>query len=205
MSLIPFKYENHKVRATISERGDPWFVASDVCAVLNIGNVSKTLFSLDGYEVDMFDTADVINESGLFSLIFSAKGLEAKLFKKWVSLELLPALRELHRETLPVAESKPNYEQVLLGILDQTWRTVDSGNKLIIELANSLADASAAERRKSLAWALESGPLVVEDYAKATNLKPSVISHDINHLRSQGTKITTTRESRGTVYRLQSQ
>ncbi|MDA2805723.1 BRO-N domain-containing protein [Nocardiopsis suaedae] len=86
--------------------GAPWFVLADVCRALEIGNTSDAARSLDEDEkqqvngnVDTIDVAPggrhpwVVNESGLYSLILRSRKPEAKRFKKWVTSEVLPAIR----------------------------------------------------------------------------------------------------------------
>jgi anti-repressor protein len=81
--------------------GEPWFVAADVCAVLDLGNPRSSLALLDDDEkgVHTVDTpggpqqVTVINEPGLYSLVLRSRKTEAKLFKRWITHEVLPAIR----------------------------------------------------------------------------------------------------------------
>jgi prophage antirepressor-like protein len=80
----------------------PWFVAADICKVLSIANNRDAIARLDDDErgVGIIDTSSgqqemgIINESGLYSLILTSRKPEAKAFKKWVTSEVLPALRQ---------------------------------------------------------------------------------------------------------------
>lgn len=100
MLPMKFSFENAAVRA-MKRDGDPWFVLSDVCRVLEIGNPSDAARRLDEDEkgVDNIDTLGgaqemtVVNESGLYSLILTSRKPAAKRFKKWVTAEVLPAIR----------------------------------------------------------------------------------------------------------------
>jgi prophage antirepressor-like protein len=96
-----FDYEGSDVR-TIIRDGEPWFVAADVCAVLGIGNSRMATDRLDDDEKDGVSITDTIgrsqtvtaiNESGIYSLIMTSRKPEAKVFKKWVTSEVLPAIR----------------------------------------------------------------------------------------------------------------
>lgn len=90
------------VRSTADENGSPWFFATDVCSALEIGNSRQAISRLDDDEkgVTTNDTLGgkqemtIINESGLYSLILTSRKAEAKKFKKWVTSEVLPALRK---------------------------------------------------------------------------------------------------------------
>lgn len=100
-ALTPFSYAGHQVRV-ITIGGDPWFVASDVCAVLGIANPRDALSSLDDDEkgVATADTlggeqrVSIVNEPGLYSLTLRSRKPEAKAFKRWVTHEVLPSIRK---------------------------------------------------------------------------------------------------------------
>jgi len=91
------------------DRGNPWFVAADVCGALDIRNTSDAVARLDedekrvttlgtneGLQTQGFgpQSFNVINESGLYSLILTSCKEEAKRFKRWVTQEVLPSIRK---------------------------------------------------------------------------------------------------------------
>ena len=90
-----------QVRVLADDPENPWFVAKDVCEVLGVdnSNISKLL---DDDEVDSIHLTDsigrnqrmtVVNESGLYELIFRSRKPEAREFKRWVTHEVLPAIQ----------------------------------------------------------------------------------------------------------------
>ena len=92
-----------KVR-TVMIDGEPWFVAADVCNALDIGNPSQALSRLDEDEkiITLISNEGnqrgnpnvaVVNEPGLYTLILGSRKPEAKAFKRWITHEVLPALR----------------------------------------------------------------------------------------------------------------
>ena len=92
-----------KVR-TVMIDGEPWFVAADVCNALDIGNPSQALSRLDEDEkiITLISNEGnqrgnpnvaVVNEPGLYTLILGSRKPEAKSFKRWITHEVLPALR----------------------------------------------------------------------------------------------------------------
>ncbi|MEY2875876.1 MAG: hypothetical protein RLZZ373_3247 [Pseudomonadota bacterium] len=94
------------VRAILDDAGDPWFVAADVCHALSIENSRDAVSRLDLDDVGTTDIIDsmgrrqsatTINESGLYSLILVSRKPEAKPFKRWVTSEVLPAIRKTGR------------------------------------------------------------------------------------------------------------
>lgn len=96
-----FNFENLPVRAT-SRSGEIWFVAADVCAALEITNPRHAVSRLDDDEkgVITVDTLGgpqetvIISESGLYSLTLTSRKEEAKRFKRWITHEVLPAIRK---------------------------------------------------------------------------------------------------------------
>lgn len=89
----------------INQDGEPWFVASEVCGILDLSNITEALRGLDDDERGKIRNPDVtskggnpnitvINESGLYSLVITSRKPEAKTFKKWVTSEVLPAIRK---------------------------------------------------------------------------------------------------------------
>lgn len=93
-----FTYQQNAVR-TVERDGEPWFVLKDVCDVLGISNPTVVANRLDADEVAKFDLgglsgeANVINESGLYNVILRSDKPEAKPFRKWVTSEVIPAIR----------------------------------------------------------------------------------------------------------------
>lgn len=90
------------VRATVIE-GQPYFVGKDVAEILKYQNgsrdINRHVDKEDRTKVMLFDGKQkketiVINESGLYSLILSSKMPKAKKFKRWVTSEVLPAIRK---------------------------------------------------------------------------------------------------------------
>ena len=100
-NLISFGFENHGVRV-MTRNGEPWFVAKDVCDILEIANNRDAIVDLDDDErgVGTTDTPGgkqemtIISESGLYSLVFKSRKPEAKTFFKWITKEVLPSIRK---------------------------------------------------------------------------------------------------------------
>lgn len=116
--LKTFAFDTHAVRV-VMRNDDPWFVASDVCAALGYDHVPHAMRMLDDDErssVRLVDRTEnggnpnvsIINESGLFSLILRSRKPEAKRFKKWVTSEVLPAIRKTGSYTHPQATPTVN-------------------------------------------------------------------------------------------------
>ena len=104
MNLIPFQFESNPVRVITDDRGEPWFNAKEICDVLGYGNPHQALSThVDGDDLQKLEVIDGmgrkqlanhINESGLYALIFGSTKDEAKRFKRWVTHDVLPAIRK---------------------------------------------------------------------------------------------------------------
>lgn len=107
-SLLPLNFKGCAVR-TVMIGNMPWFVAKDVCEVLELSDVSMSVAKLDddeklvqklfvsGQNRDMI----IVNESGLYTLIMRSNKPEARLFRKWVTSEVLPSIRATGQYTMP--------------------------------------------------------------------------------------------------------
>ena len=96
-----FNYGKAKVRTLIKNSGI-WFVAKDVCHVLEIKDTRQAVGRLDGDERCLITVTDslgrkqetfVVNEFGLYNLILGSRKKEAKDFKRWVTHEVFPSIR----------------------------------------------------------------------------------------------------------------
>ncbi|MEW9045608.1 BRO-N domain-containing protein [Stutzerimonas stutzeri] len=99
-NVIPFSFGAQPVRALLDD-DQPWFFAKDVCTALALMDTNKALIGLDDEEKREHEQYSgsgrkpvLINESGLYSLILRSRKAEAKRFKKWVTAEVLPAIRK---------------------------------------------------------------------------------------------------------------
>ena len=117
-NLSTFVFKESDVRV-LNIDNYPWFVAKDLCLILELSDVSMSLKRLDddekltqtlfvsGQNRDM----SVVSESGMYSLVLTSRKPQAKAFKKWITSEVLPSIRKTGKyETQPVLESKPRYE-----------------------------------------------------------------------------------------------
>lgn len=96
-ALQVFDYNGSAVR-TVNKDGEIWFVAKDVCDVLELTNPTVAIETLDDDERSKFllgrqGEANIINESGVYSLIFRSNKPEAKKFRKWVTGTVLPQIK----------------------------------------------------------------------------------------------------------------
>ena len=100
--LQVFNFESHNVRTLVKD-DEVWFVGKDVASVLGYQNgsrdVNRHVDDEDRSSVVIHDgsqrrTVTVINESGLYALVFGSTLPNAKQFKRWVTSEVLPSIRK---------------------------------------------------------------------------------------------------------------
>lgn len=104
-----FSYGEQQVRTVLIEN-EPWWVLADVCKVLGLTNSRNASSRLDADEkgVHLVDTLrgkqrmTIVNESGLYSVILRSDKPEAKEFKRWVTHEVLPSIRQTGAYAAPV-------------------------------------------------------------------------------------------------------
>ncbi|MBO1513227.1 phage antirepressor [Metabacillus bambusae] len=122
-----FDFQGQQVRMVIHDE-EPWFIASDVCKILDIKNVTQALQRLEENERSMFNigrqgNANIVSESGLYELIFASRKPEAKMFKKWVKQEVLPSIRKhgayATTQTIDQILNDPDFGIKLLTTLKQ--------------------------------------------------------------------------------------
>jgi prophage antirepressor-like protein len=101
MSILPFNFKNNTVRVVTGDNGEFWFLAKDVAEILGYSDTEAMTRKLDAEEVQNRQIVgfgnrgvNLINESGLYSAILTSQKPEAKIFKKWVTSEVLPSIRK---------------------------------------------------------------------------------------------------------------
>lgn len=96
-----FQFQNHPLRVFTDQDGNPWFIAKDVAEILEYSDAYEMTKNLDEDEIQNRQIAgfgnrgiNLINESGLYSSVFSSRKPEAKTFKRWVTHEVLSSIRK---------------------------------------------------------------------------------------------------------------
>ena len=130
---------------SINRNGEPWFVAADVCRVLEIGNPSQALSRLDEDERNTLilnegnrgnPNMTIVNEPGLYALVLGSRKPEAKAFKRWITHEVIPAIRQHGGYLTP-----DKVEEVLMNpdtIIQLATQLKESREKALkLEAANS--------------------------------------------------------------------
>lgn len=145
-----------KVR-TIMTDGEPLFIAADVCKALDIKNFTQAVSRLDTDERAMLNIGrqgrtNVVNEYGLYNLVLASRKPEAKDFKRWITHEVIPAIRK-HGGYLTPAKAEE-----LLNDPD-----------LIIQLATNLKEERAARSQAEQQLAVAKPKVLFADAVAASD------------------------------------
>ncbi|MFC9505385.1 phage antirepressor [Streptomyces sp. NPDC057002] len=176
--VIPlvFPETNKRVRVLMID-GAPWWVARDVCAVLELERPDAALRGLDDDERDAHTVStpggdqrmSVISESGLYSMILRSRKAEARAFKKWITSEVIPEIRRTGgygTDKKPEFDTPQTFGEALLLAATQ-WEALEAAKK---ELAAAAPKVEAAE-----AFFASDKFLLVREAAKLLGMKEKVL------------------------------
>lgn len=140
-----------EVRIAMQDK-EPWFVGKDVAKILGYSNERKAIRD----HVDEEDKrgerivtpsgtqeAVVINESGLYSLVFSSKLPAAKKFKHWVTSEVLPSIRKTGAYAVPKLAPHPAYRSRMVGTAIRDIGSTAKALQSVFKVAEGMALAKA--------------------------------------------------------------
>lgn len=101
--ITPFDFHGHQVRVVTAEDGEPRFVLNDLCAVLGINNPTMVANRIDDLSLSQTEVQNsrgqmrkttVVDEAGMYEVILRSDKPEAAEFRRWVTREVLPAIRK---------------------------------------------------------------------------------------------------------------
>lgn len=131
---------------TINQNGEPWFVAADVCAALDMGETHVAMRRLEEDEKDRFSiptlggdqTMWTVNEPGLYSLVLGSRKPEAKAFKRWITHEVIPAIRKHGMYATPdtvekILEDPDTVIRILQEMKEERARRVQAEEKIALD------------------------------------------------------------------------
>lgn len=123
-----------KIR-TVNIDGEPWFVAKDVCDILGVKNPTDALNKgLEGFERARFNLgrqgeANIISESGFYSLVLRSRKSVAKPFRIWVTSEVLPSIRKTGSYTA----NQSNKMELMLDDMKVVYAQINNMEDLLAE------------------------------------------------------------------------
>lgn len=155
-----FNYQGTELR-TVVLNNEPWFVAKDVCDILEIKNPSQALTRLDDDEKGLIlnDTPSGkqkmahVNEYGLYALVLSSRKPEAKQFKRWITHEVIPTIRKtggyVANDDLFIQTYLPHADEQTKLLFKTTLETMKRQNEQIALMKPKALFADAVESSES--------------------------------------------------------
>lgn len=156
--LSLFQFDDHQIRVGLTDSGDPYWVAADVCAALNIKNVGNALSRLEDDEKGDIRLPDVtaryqqirvINEPGLYRLIFRSDAPRAKDFQRWMFHDVLPTIRKQGAYISPAITEQQ--------LIDLSVRVNTLEKQLASTTEQLTTEYERAESHHSRAWRFTGG------------------------------------------------
>lgn len=164
MTLAIFKFESAQVR-TLGTIENPLFVAVDIASVLGYKNtttaIQDNVYPEDVSKQEITDslgrkqTVNCVNESGLYALIFGSKLESAKRFKRWITSEVLPALRKTGSYSLNqqpvVIDPAAMVQKALAGEIDAKEASATlAGAAVLLQITDTLKKTSSDTKIETL-------------------------------------------------------
>lgn len=150
-----FTHEQFGEVRTVLKDGDPWFVAADVCRILELGQITRAVSRLDDDEHQTTlisnkgsqgrSEVNIVNEPGLYTLVLGSRKQEAKAFKRWVTHDVLPAIRRTGRYAAP--GSRANNPETIVTLLTALQKQQEE-NEELRKHNNWLSSQQAADLRE---------------------------------------------------------
>lgn len=170
-----FNFNGNAVRTTKDKKGEPWFVAKDVCEVLGINKYRDAVSRLDDDERGsvLVDTlggkqdVSTVNESGLYTLIMKSRKPEAKAFRKWVTSEVLPAIRKDGGYIASRADETP--EMIMARALQVAQATIEKHQRQLAEAEKQIEEAKPKVAFVELFCTAKNSNVLIREYANTVN------------------------------------
>ena len=221
-ALRTFNHEMFgQVRTMTNERGETFFVGKDVAEALGYKNTRKALLD----HVENEDREDgvtirdaigrqqnivVINESGLYSLVLSSKLEQAKVFKRWVTSEVLPLIRQtgtysLHRKQIEALHHQIEALEPKAEYCDEVLDSVSclTTTQIAKELSMTVSDLTRLLEHRKVMYKQSGQWMLYADYARKGYAKSRTTTRrDIEGDLHTYTRLVWTEEGRRFIHRL---
>lgn len=165
-----FNYHGSQLRTVVVDN-EPWFVAKDVCEILEIKNPTDALKRLDEDERARFNLGrqgdtNIVNEYGLYNLVLGSRKPEAKEFKRWITHEVIPSIRKTGSYSLDVDVRQLSPElQIINNMVKALAKQEIEQNQIKQELNNTkkeIADVRQVFALNPKNWRKEVNDLIVK-------------------------------------------
>lgn len=168
-----FDFRGAALRTLTDGAGEPWFIAKDVCDILELNNITEALRPLDEDEKTNFRNSEVaqnggrapiiISEPGLYKLVMRSRKPEAKEFQRWVTHEVLPQIRRTGGY-IPTSESDSD-EDIMAKAVLVAQKTIERKNQQL-QAKDAQIKVLEPKARSADAVAASDGTCLVGELAK---------------------------------------
>lgn len=219
-ALRTFNHEMFgQVRTMTNDRGETFFVGKDVAEALGYSNTTKAIRDHVDFEDKLEERivlsgqnrmAVVINESGLYSLILSSKLEQAKAFKRWVTSEVLPLIRQtgtysLHRKQIETLHHQIEALEPKAEYCDEVLDSVSclTTTQIAKELSMTVSDLTRLLEQRKVMYKQSGQWMLYADYARKGYAKSrTTVRRDIEGDMHTYTRLVWTEEGRRFIHRL---
>ena len=219
-ALRTFNHEMFgQVRTMTNDRGETFFVGKDVAEALGYKNTADAIIkhvdkedrSTIAIRDSAYETrAVVINESGLYSLILSSKLEQAKAFKRWVTSEVLPLIRQtgtysLHRKQIESLHHQIEALEPKAEYCDEVLDSVSclTTTQIAKELSMTVSDLTRLLEHRKVMYKQSGQWMLYADYARKGYAKSrTTMRRDIEGDMHTYTRLVWTEEGRRFIQRL---
>ena len=219
-ALRTFNHEMFgQVRTMTNDRGETFFVGKDVAEALGYKNTADAIIkhvdkedrSTIAIRDSAYETrAVVINESGLYSLILSSKLEQAKAFKRWVTSEVLPLIRQtgtysLHRKQIETLHHQIEALEPKAEYCDEVLDSVSclTTTQIAKELSMTVSDLTRLLEHRKVMYKQSGQWMLYSDYARKGYAKSRTTARrDIEGDMHTYTRLVWTEEGRRFIHRL---
>ena len=219
-ALRTFNHEMFgQVRTMTNDRGETFFVGKDVAEALGYKNTADAIIKHvdkeDRSTIAIRDTAYetravVINESGLYSLVLSSKLDQAKAFKRWVTSEVLPLIRQtgtysLHRKQIEALHHQIEALEPKAEYCDEVLDSVSclTTTQIAKELSMTVSDLTRLLEHRKVMYKQSGQWMLYADYARKGYAKSrTTVRRDIEGDMHTYTRLVWTEEGRRFIHRL---
>ena len=219
-ALRTFNHEMFgQVRTMTNDRGETFFVGKDVAEALGYKNTADAIIkhvdkedrSTIAIRDSAYETrAVVINESGLYSLVLSSKLEQAKAFKRWVTSEVLPLIRQtgtysLHRKQIETLHHQIEALEPKAEYCDEVLDSVSclTTTQIAKELSMTVSDLTRLLEHRKVMYKQSGQWMLYADYARKGYAKSrTTVRRDIEGDMHTYTRLVWTEEGRRFIHRL---
>nr|WP_232620916.1 BRO family protein [Virgibacillus massiliensis] len=158
MNQLTKMFEGQQLRI-IEQNNEPWFVAKDVCDILEIKNPTDALKRLDEDERSRFNLgrqgyANAVNEFGLYTLVLGSRKEEAKQFKRWITHEVIPSIRKTGSYGIDTTQLSPELQMMnqMFKAVAQNELETKEAKRLATEATQSVNNISNIVSMDNVGW-----------------------------------------------------